>query len=299
METESFIARQGRLDKEVADRLGLTRAEAQRLVSADGVTVGGIVRAKSFALLGGETVEVRGDAAPPLAPEYPAIPVVFQDAHLAVVDKPANLATHPTANKRSGTLVNRLIGQKMPLASGDDPLRPGIVHRLDAGTSGLMLVAKTDAAFRGLADMMRAHAADRRYLALVRGVAEHDRFIVDAALERSKARIVVRPITGRAAETEFIVEERFERATLLEAAPRTGRTHQIRVHLASVKLPILGDGRYGGGGDDAKRIELKRPFLHSARLRFTHPITGQALSFESPLPPDLARALRALRALSP
>lgn len=297
MDSESFIAREGRLDREVAERLGLTRAESQRLILAEGVLVNGVARIKSFALAGGETVEVHGDASPPLEGENPPIPVVWEDRWLAVVNKPPNLATHPTANKRKNTMVNKLIGQGMPLAAGGDPLRPGIVHRLDAGTSGLMIVAKRDEAYVELSKMMRDHAADRRYLALVRGVPEHDRFVVEAALERAKARIVVRPVTGRAAETSFRVEERFEKASLVEGAPMTGRTHQIRVHLSAVGLPIVGDGRYGGGGDLAKALGLTRPFLHSWRLKFTHPMTQEELKFEAKLPGDLRRALKALRAL--
>lgn len=299
MEPESFTAREGRLDREVAERLGLTRAEAQRLIAADGVLVDGQARIKSFALHGGETVEVHGEASPPLEGEKPAVPVLFEDRSLAVINKPPNLPTHPTANRRKGTLVNKLVGQGMRLAAGGDPLRPGIVHRLDAGTSGLMLIAKDDAGYTGLSKMMRAHEADRHYLALVRGSPEHDRFAVEAALERVKARIVVRPVTGRPAETAFRVEERFERATLLDGAPRTGRTHQIRVHLSAVGLPILGDGRYGGGGDDAKALGLTRPFLHSWRLRFVHPVTGEEMSFEAPLPNDLKKALKTLRAAAP
>jgi 23S rRNA pseudouridine1911/1915/1917 synthase len=140
--------------------------------------------------------------------------------------------------------------------------------------------------------MLRRHAVDRRYLALVRGAVAHERFAVDAPLGRVGSRIRVRAVTGKQAETLFEVRDRFDRATLLEAAPRTGRTHQIRVHLSAVGHPVLGDRTYGGGGDDAKRLGLTRPFLHSWRLAFDHPITGERIEIEDPLPPDLSLALR-------
>jgi len=189
-------------------------------------------------------------------------------------------------------LVNRLIGMGLPLSTAGGPLRPGIVHRLDAGTSGLLIVASTDEAHQALSAMFRRHEVDRRYLALVRGAVTHDRFAVDAPLGRVGSRIRVRAVTGREAETLLEVRERFDRATLLEAAPRTGRTHQIRVHLSAVSHPVLGDRTYGGGGDDARRLGLSRPFLHSWRLAFEHPITGERIEREDPLPPDLAEALR-------
>jgi 23S rRNA pseudouridine1911/1915/1917 synthase len=187
--------------------------------------------------------------------------------------------------------VNRLIGMGVPLSGAGGPLRPGIVHRLDAGTSGLIVVACDDQMHQELTELFRCHAVDRRYIALVRGALAHDRFEVDAPLRRSRARIRVDRAAGRRAETSFETVERLARATLLEAAPWTGRTHQIRVHLAAVGHPILGDVRYGGGGDDAKALGLTRPFLHSARLSFEHPITGREVSVEDPLPDDLAAAL--------
>jgi 23S rRNA pseudouridine1911/1915/1917 synthase len=181
------------------------------------------------------------------------------------------------------------------LAPRGGPLRPGIVHRLDAGTSGLLVVACDDETHRSLARTFERHLADRRYLALVRGRVAHERFEVDAPLGRRGARIRL-DATGRAAATAFEIRERFRRATLLEAVPRTGRTHQIRVHLAAVGHPILGDRRYGGGGDDARAIGLERPFLHAWRIAFDHPVTGERIELEEPPPAELAEALRRLRA---
>ena len=192
--------------------------------------------------------------------------------------------------------MNRLLGMGVPLAPAGGEDRPGIVHRLDVGTSGLMIVASSDAAFAGLRAQMKRHDVDRRYLALVRGAPEHDAFSVEAPLGRRAARIIVDRVEGRAAATAFVVRERLPRTALLEAAPRTGRTHQIRVHLQAIGHPIVGDRNYGGGGDEARRLGLRRPFLHSWRLSFAHPITGERLEVEEPLPLDLADALRHARA---
>lgn len=289
---EEFEATVGRLDTVVADRLSLTRADAQRAIAGGRVRVDGAIRPKSHRLAGGERVSVdlarMGDA----PPEGPPVEIRYRDSSLLIVSKPAGLPTHPTVGRLTGTLVNRLNGMGLPLSSEGGPLRRGIVHRLDAGTSGLLIVASTDRAHQALAAMLRRHEVDRRYLALVRGAVEHDRFAVDAPLRRVGSRIRVRSVTGREAETRFEVRDRFDRATLLEAAPTTGRTHQIRVHLSAVGHPVLGDRAYGGGGDDAKRLGLTRPFLHSWRLSFDHPITGERIEVEDPLPPDLILALQ-------
>ena len=159
-----------------------------------------------------------------------------------------------------------------------------------------MLVASSDAAFAGLRAQLKRHEIDRRYLALVRGAPEHDVFSVEAPLGRRAARIIVDRVEGRAAATAFEVQERLPRTALVEAAPRTGRTHQIRVHLQAIGHPIVGDRSYGGGGDEARRVGLRRPFLHSWRLAFDHPITGERVEVEEALPPDLSDALRLARA---
>lgn len=293
--TRRFQARSGRLDTEVAGRLGIARADAQRAIAAGGVTVDGRARPRSHRLRGGEVVEVDLAPALDLPAEGPPLELAYRDEHLAVVRKPSGTPTHPTANRRNGTIVNRLLAMGVPLARVGDPLRPGIVHRLDAGTSGLLVVACDPATHGALTETFRRHAADRRYLALVRGRVEHERFEVDAPLGRAGARIRVDATGGRRAETSFEVRERMERASLLEAAPRTGRTHQIRVHLSAIGHPILGDARYGGGGDDARALGLRRPFLHAFALAFEHPVTGERLRFEDPLPEDLDRALRRVR----
>jgi 23S rRNA pseudouridine1911/1915/1917 synthase len=292
---EAFDADPGRLDAVIAQRLGVTRADAQRAIASGGVTVNGAPRPKSFRLTGGERVQVELAASSVLTAEGPALDVRYRDDHLVVVSKPAGLPTHPTENRRTGTLVNRLLGMRVPLAPRGGPLRPGIVHRLDAGTSGLLVVASDDRTYEALLALFERHDVERRYLALVRGAVPHERFEVNAPLGRRGARIRVDATSGRAAATAFEVRERFGRATLLEASPRTGRTHQIRVHLSAVGHPILGDGRYGGGGDHAKELGLDRPFLHAWRIAFEHPATGERIELEEPLPPDLEEALRRVR----
>ncbi len=290
----TFAAEPGRLDVTVAARLGIPRAEAQRLIAAGAVHVDGRARPKSHRLAGGERVEVEVAASAGPPPEGPPLEIRYRDEHLAVVSKPSGIATHPTANRPAGTVVNRLLGMGVPLAPRGGLLRPGIVHRLDVGTSGLLVVALDDRTHAGLSESFRRHEADRRYLALVRGAVPHERFEVEAPLGRRGARIRV-DAAGRAAATGFEIRDRFERATLLQAAPRTGRTHQIRVHLAAVGHPILGDRRYGGAGPDATALGLIRPFLHAWQLTLDHPITGRRIRIEEPLPPDLGSALRILR----
>jgi 23S rRNA pseudouridine1911/1915/1917 synthase len=284
-------AEEGRLDAVVARMTGVARADVQRAIAAGKVEVDGEPRSKSFRLRGGErlTIELDGDA--PLGPEGPPVPIRYEDEDLVVIVKPAGVLTHPTAARRGGTLVNRLLGMGVPLAPAGGSLRPGIVHRLDAGTSGLMVVAKTDEAYVPLQTMFRAHEVRRAYIALVRGAVVNDSFAVDAPLGRRAAKIVVDATEGRRAETAFEVRERLESATLVEAFPRTGRTHQIRVHLAAIGHPILGDRAYGGGGDHARRLGLDRPFLHAWRLSFAHPLGGGRVEIEEDLPEDLAIAL--------
>lgn len=285
----------GRLDQVVASLLGVPRADVQRAIAAGRVTVDGAERAKSYRLEGGERIEVDLPDTSEIPPEGPPLDVRYRDDHVLVVSKPAGLVTHPTASHRTNTLVNRLLGMGVPLSQAGGWLRPGIVHRLDAGTSGLVIVACDDETHEALAAMLHDHLVQRTYLALVRGGVAHDAFIVDAPLQRRRAKIVVRQATGKPAETAFEALERFEVATLLQATPRTGRTHQIRVHLSAIGHPIIGDRAYGGGGDLATSLGLKRPFLHAARLAFDHPRTGKRIEVEEPLPDDLAEALRRIR----
>jgi 23S rRNA pseudouridine1911/1915/1917 synthase len=281
----------GRLDAVLAALSGVPRADVQRAIAGGTVLVDGVRRPKSFRLRGGERIAADLEDRAEVGPEPGGVPVRYEDDHLAVVAKPAGMVTHPTASRRSGTLVNRLLGMGMPLSAGGTD-RPGIVHRLDAGTSGLLVVAKDDETHDLLMGMLAVRDVGREYLALVRGEVAHEAFTVEAPLGRDRARVTVRRGTGVEAVTDLEVRERLPGATLLVARPRTGRTHQIRVHLRSVGHPILGDRAYGGGGDDARRLGLSRPFLHAWRLSFAHPVTGELIEVEEPLPEDLREALR-------
>ena len=285
----------GRLDAVLASMTGIPRADVQRAIERGDVLVDGAPRSKSFRLAGGERIEANLDVEQELQPEPDGVPIRYEDEHLAVIAKPAGLVTHPTKSRRTGTLVNRLLGMEMPLSAVGGVERQGIVHRLDAGTSGLLIVAKTDQAHGRLVRMLAAREVGRTYLALVRGSPPHDLFAVEAPLARHRARVTVRAGSGVEAATDFEVRERLTETTLLVARPRTGRTHQIRVHLTSVGHPIVGDRAYGGAGELARKLGLARPFLHAWRLEFDHPVTEEPIQLEEPLPEDLSRALEAAR----
>jgi 23S rRNA pseudouridine1911/1915/1917 synthase len=293
------LAEPGRLDVVAARLSGIPRADIQRAIAAGLVLVDGEPHSKSYRLSGGERLSIGSLEPAKLQPEGPPVPIRYEDDDLLVVAKPAGILTHPTSVRTSGTLVQRLLGMGTTLPQAGDGLRPGIVHRLDKGTSGLLVVAKTDEAQEALGGIFRRHEAERRYLALVRGVPDYERFTVEAPLGRRAARIVVDRTRGREASTGFEVLEPLGEVALLEATPQTGRTHQIRVHLAAVGHPIVGDGTYGGGGEMARALGLDRPFLHAARLAFTHPFTGERIDLDEPLPPELDAALgRARQAAS-
>jgi 23S rRNA pseudouridine1911/1915/1917 synthase len=236
----------------------------------------------------------------PAGPQAEEIPlrIVYEDRWIAVVSKPGGLVVHPAPGRTSGTLVNALLAREGDLpVGGDDADRPGIVHRLDAGTSGLMVVAKDEDAYARLTEAMAARAVTRIYLALVEGVPETDTLTIDAPVGRSpKHRKKMAVVAGgREALTDAEVLERHTRTALLEVRPRTGRTHQIRVHCSAVGHPIVGDHVYGKSKRLAAELGLDRPFLHAARLSFEHPSTGEAIDLEDPLPDDLAAALTRAR----
>jgi 23S rRNA pseudouridine1911/1915/1917 synthase len=279
----------------VAELAGIPRADVHRAIASGQVLVDGAPRSKSLRLVGGERIIVNLLDPGELLPDPGGLPIRYEDDHLLVVSKPPGELTHPTKTKRTGTVVNRLLGMGVPLSSGSEPDRPGIVHRLDAGTTGLLLVAKDDATHARLVQMLAAREIRREYLALVRGSPAHDRFGVEAPLTKRRGRVMVRRGDGVEAATDFEVIERHTGSTLLIARPRTGRTHQIRVHLSSIGHPILGDNVYGGGGEDAKRLGLRRPFLHAWRLSLAHPVTGDPLELEDPLPADLVEPLERAR----
>lgn len=269
-----------------------SRAEAQRLIDAGRVAVDGRAVAKRHALAAGSRVTVRTAprATTALQPEEVAFSVRYEDEVLLVVDKPAGVVTHPGRGHASGTLVHGLLGRGI---RGGEAERPGIVHRLDRDTSGLLVVAKTDRAHRRLQRMLREHTVDRRYVVLVHG-SFPPAMSVDRPIgrdRRHRTRMSTRTDQPREARTHFRRVNAFDRHSLLEARLETGRTHQIRVHLEAVGFPVVGDPVYGRRGDE---LGLGRQFLHACRIAFEHPETGDRIEVESDLPPDLEAVLRGL-----
>ena len=290
----------GRLDAVLAERDEMeSRAEAQRLIDAGHVLGNGEEKAKRYRLATGDGIEAALGPEPRAPGELRAealdVPIVFADEHIVVVDKPAGMVTHPSKGHDEGTLVHGLLGAG--IAGGDDPDRPGIVHRLDRDTSGLMLVARTERAHRRLSRMMRDRDIERRYLALVHGEFP-PALTVDRPIGRDprrRTRQAVVPVGGKEAITHFRTVERLGHLTLVEARLETGRTHQVRVHLEAAGHPVVGDPLYGQG---RPAHGLDRQFLHAYRLALPHPETGDEMSFESTLPDDLDAALAAARVRS-
>jgi 23S rRNA pseudouridine1911/1915/1917 synthase len=290
-----------RIDKVIATMAEATRHDVAEAIGSGRVTVGEKpVLKPSRRVVEGETIEVAGSLHPlPIAlVGDPTVPfrVVYEDDALIVVDKPADVVVHPGSGSHTGTLVHGLLSRYPNLAElavGDRALRPGIVHRIDKGTSGLLVVARTPAVTDALQAQLAAHSVDRRYLALAWGPFEARAGLIDAAIGRSDAdptRMTV-SAAGRPSVTHYTVEHTFvepESVTLVRCELETGRTHQIRVHLAAIGHPVVGDPIYGG----AKRsLRIGRPFLHAQTLGFVHPSSGEHLSFDSPLPAELVAAL--------
>jgi 23S rRNA pseudouridine1911/1915/1917 synthase len=283
-----------------------SRSRLQRLIDTEDVLVNAKPSKSSYKLRLNDEIEVELNLAEPLRfePENIPLEIVFEDETLLVVNKQPGLVVHPAAGTPSGTLANALAYHFQQLPSGGSAMRPGIVHRLDRDTSGLMVVAKTDAALEHLSDQFRDRSVFKSYLALVHGRMDVESGRVEQPLARdpgNRTRMAV-IAGGRGALTRFKVRKRFGRFTLLDVDLKTGRTHQIRVHLAWLKHPVVGDETYGGGRDnviqDAKlraRIRnLGRHFLHAAKLAFTHPATAERLQFESQLPENLKELLNDL-----
>ncbi|HEX9938754.1 MAG TPA: RluA family pseudouridine synthase [Longimicrobium sp.] len=295
----------GRLDAWLAAALDVSRSRAAQWIEDGRVTLDGAPARKKDPVAPGARVTVAVPAPEPsdVAPEEIPLHIAYQDADLAVIDKPAGLVVHPAAGHRSGTLVNALLHQVRDLSGIGGVLRPGIVHRLDKDTSGLLLVAKNDEAHRALSDALKRRAIKRAYLTACWGHLAEDTASVDAPIGRhptDRKKMGVVP-DGRSARTHFRRLERWRAADLLRAELETGRTHQIRVHLLHLGHPVVGDATYALGREKgvsgpergwaaalAKRVP--RQFLHAAELHFTHPRTGREMRFDSPLPPDLSAA---------
>jgi 23S rRNA pseudouridine1911/1915/1917 synthase len=299
-----------RLDSWLARELpGLSRARIQSLIAAGEVRLQGKTTRASARLRPGQAVSVFVPEPVPARPLPEDIPldIVHEDRHLLVLSKPAGLAVHPGAGRPGGTLVNALLRHVRDLSGVGGVLRPGIVHRLDRGTSGLLVVAKDDATHRALAQQFAGRTVEKEYLALVLGVPARREGPIDAPVGRDpvhRKRMSARSPRGREARSSYAVQEAFDGAALLRVRIHTGRTHQIRVHLASLGHPVAGDATYGGtrpppsrqAASRAALASLERPALHAARLAFTHPGTGQRVIFESPLPSDLQAVVDRLRA---
>jgi 23S rRNA pseudouridine1911/1915/1917 synthase len=270
-----------------------SRAAAERLLAGRKVRVDGRARPKSHRLAGGETLELEPEErTSELEPEDVPLRVVWEDEHLVVVDKPAGVVVHPSAGHRTGTLVHGLVGRAR---GGEEAERPGIVHRLDRDTSGLLVVAKSDEAHRRLQALLRTRDLVREYVAVVRGRPRSRGGRIEAPIGRDRhdpTRHSLDTKTPREAVTHFAVRELLRAHALLDVRLETGRTHQIRVHLAAIDLPVAGDPVYGIPGD----LGLERQFLHAARLAFPHPLTGEPVEAEAALPADLEAALGRARA---
>jgi len=286
-----------RLDTVLSALSGVPRAQVQRWIQNGCVCVAGVaVERPGRRVVEGEVVEAAPPAPVPAAVVAEDLPlrVVYEDEDLIVVDKAAGMVVHPAPGHPRGTLVNALLHHCGDLAGIGGILRPGIVHRLDQGTSGILVAAKNDEAHLGLSRQFHDHTIERVYLAWVRAIPGADEGVVDRPIgrhPRDRKRMSVRSRAGKPARTRWRVLTRYPSSgqACLEIRPETGRTHQIRVHLASVGLPLVGDPVYGAGGRDARRAAgtLTRPALHAARLGFVHPRSGRRLDFEAPLPDDL------------
>ena len=279
-----------RLDKYVGEKCPeLSRTHAQRLIADGYITVNGGVAKVSLKLNVGDRVNISIPPAPPssLSPEAIPLNIIYEDDDLLVIDKPPGLTIHPAPGHPSHTLVNAILSHLVDLP--DDSLRPGIVHRLDKDTSGVMVVAKNSQAQADLISQFKAHSVVKVYLALVKGHLAPDDGVIEAPIgrdSRNRKRMAVMA-EGREARTQYHVIKHIGNYTLLEVRPETGRTHQIRVHLSAIGYPVVGDKVYG-----VKSAYLPRQFMHASRLGFKLPSTGKYVEFTSDLPPDLMQALK-------
>ncbi len=287
-----------RLDRYLVDTLGgLSRTHIQQLIGDEAVQVNGRASKPGYVLRAGDDILVDLALHAPVPsqakPRPRPLDIVYEDEDLLVINKAPGVVVHPAPGHSEDTLVNALVARYPDLQEGNNGERPGIVHRLDRDTSGLLLVAKNARAQAALIEQMRRHEIVKRYLALVEGVIALDQGSIDAPIGRDprhRQQMAITATGSREARTHFRVLERFARHTLLLIQLETGRTHQIRVHLKAIGHPVVGDPTYGSG-NAIRGSKLRRQFLHASQLHFTHPISGQRLEIEAPLPEDLREVL--------
>jgi 23S rRNA pseudouridine1911/1915/1917 synthase len=285
-----------RIDRVLATLLSESRAKVQARLERGEITVNDVTVGKSYKVHGGERIIVTPVQQPPPPPAPAPVPVRYADDDLAVIAKPADLVVHAGSGVTTGTLVDALRAMDISLAPSDDPDRPGIVHRLDRGTSGLLVVAKTELALRGLRKQFDEHTVSRRYWALVDGVPDVSEAVVDAPIARhpkDRTRFQTAP-HGRPARTHYTVRESYGRASRIDVRLETGRTHQVRVHMAALGHPVCGDRVYGASVALARDLDLQRQALHAAHLGFAHPRDGRRIALDEPLPNDLKTAVERL-----
>jgi len=302
MATE-FTVEQAQVGKRIdvllaAIDLGLSRSQAQKLIADGLVLVNGQLTKANYKVRLGDCINIRIPEPQNLAivPEAIPLDILYEDRDVIVINKPQGMVVHPAAGNYSGTLVNALLAHCAGELSGiNGVIRPGIVHRIDKDTSGVLMVAKNDQAHLKLAAQIKAHSVQRRYLALVYGNIKEERGTINAPIGRhpvDRQKMAVTERLGRHAVTHFTVAERFGDYTLLDVALETGRTHQIRVHMAYIGHPVVGDPKYG---PVKNHFALPGQFLHAYLLGFIHPTTGEYLEFTAPLPPVMAQVLQRLR----
>jgi len=299
-EVDDVLAGQ-RLDVVIAELLGISRSAAAQRIDAGGVTVGGRPVRRSRTVVVGESIEVPDEAVVEAGPPPALPPIRYHDQHLLIIAKPPGLVVHPGSGHHSDTLVDALRAAGIPLADGGDPTRPGIVHRLDRDTSGLLVIASSDVALTGLVAMLAERSITRRYLALLSGSLPEPRGVVDAPIGRHPNRRTRFAVVagGRPARTRYRVlgegsvvaaDGSTRSVSSVVCGLESGRTHQIRVHLDAVGAPVAGDPVYGSDRTSAVALGLDRPALHAAHLAFDHPVTGERIEVTEPLPDDLREA---------
>ncbi len=286
----------GRVDKVLAERLpDHSRSQVQQWLKEDAVTLAGETVRANYKVKAGDhlVIQVPEPEVVDLEPENIPLTIVYQDADVAVINKPQGMVVHPSAGHPSGTLVNALLYHMEDLSTINDVVRPGIVHRIDKDTSGLLMIAKNDQAHESLAKQLKDKTSLRKYVALVHGNISHEKGTINAPIGRSKVNRKMQAVieNGKRAVTHFTVLERFDQFTLVELQLETGRTHQIRVHMQYIGFPLAGDPIYG----PKRTLKGNGQFLHAKLLGFTHPTTGESMVFEAPLPELFEDTLKKLR----